>query len=91
MCKIFRKNFVAIHQIKLVLTLKKPIYVRFSVLELSKLLMYKFYYEYIKNKLHPKLLFTDTNSLVYEIRTNDVYEDSYKAKNLLDFSDYPVD
>ena len=91
MCKIFSKNFVAIHQIKLVPTLKKPIYVRFSVLELSKLLMYKFYYDYIKNKLDAKLLFTDTSSLVYEIRTNDVYGDSYQAKNLLDFSDYPVD
>ena len=64
---------------------------RFSVLELSNLLMYKFYYEYIKNKLDAKLLFTDTNSLVYEIRTNDVYEDSYKTKKLFDFSHYPVD
>ena len=46
--KIFSKNFVAIHQIKSVLTLDKPIYVGFSILELSKLLMYKFHYEYIK-------------------------------------------
>ena len=42
--KMFDKNFVAIHQIKTVLTLNKPIYVGFSVLELSKLLMYKFQY-----------------------------------------------
>ena len=41
--KIFSKNFVAIHQIKSVATLDKPIYVGFSVLELSKLLMYKFH------------------------------------------------
>ena len=34
--KIFSKNFVSIHQIKAVLTLDKPIYVGFSVLELSK-------------------------------------------------------
>ena len=48
--KIFSKNFVAIHQIKSVLTLDKPIYMGFSVLELSKLLVYKLHYEYVKNK-----------------------------------------
>ena len=53
--KIFSKNLVAIHKIKPVLTLNKSIYVRFSVLGLSKLLMYKFYYEYIKNKFDAKL------------------------------------
>ena len=46
--KIFSKTFVAIYQIKSVLTLDKPIYVGFSVLELSKLLTYKFHYEYVK-------------------------------------------
>ena len=43
--KIFSKSFIAVHQIKPVLTLRKPIYVGFSILELSKLLMYKFHYE----------------------------------------------
>ena len=37
------------------------------------------------------MLFTDTDSLVFEIETNDVYEDFYKGKNLFDFSDYPQD
>ena len=41
--KIFDKNFVAIHCAKTVLTLNKPTYVRFSILELSKLLMYQFH------------------------------------------------
>ena len=45
--KIFDKNFIAVHQVKTVLTLNKPIYVGFFILELSKLLMYKFHYEYI--------------------------------------------
>ena len=49
--KIFDKNFVAVHQIKPILVLDKPIYVGFSILELSKLLMYKFHYEYVKNKI----------------------------------------
>ena len=75
--KIFSKNFVAIHEIKPVLTLNKPIYVEFSILGLSKLLMYEFHYKYIKSKFDANLLFTDTESLVYEIKIKDVYEDFY--------------
>ena len=62
--KRFSRDFVAIHQIKSVLILDKPIYVGFSILEVSKLLMYKFHYEYAKNKFDAKLLFTDADSLV---------------------------
>ena len=67
--KIFSKNFAAIHEIKPVLTLDKPIYVGFSILDLGKLLMYQFHYEYVKRKYIAKLLFTNTDSLVYEIKT----------------------
>ena len=88
--KIFSKNFVAVHKIKPVLTLNKPIYVGFCILELSKLLMYEFHYKYIKSKFNAKLLFADTDSLVYEIKAEDVYEDIYLDKDLFDFSDYPV-
>ena len=80
--KIFSKNFVAIHEIKPVLTRNKPIYVGFSILDLSKLSMYQFHYKYIKSNFSANLLFTDTDSLVYEIKTEDVYEDFYKDKNL---------
>ena len=85
--KVFSKNLVNVHRIKPVLTLNKPIYVGFSILELSKSLMYEFHYKYVKNKFDAKLLFTDTDSLVYEIKTEDVYEDFYLDK---DFSDYPL-
>ena len=73
--KIFSENVVAIHEIKPVLTLNKPIHVRFSILDLSKLLMYEFHYNYIKRKCNANLLFTDIDSLVYQIEINDVYED----------------
>ena len=43
--------------------------------------MYEFHYKYIKSKFGAKLLFTDTESLVYEIKTEDVYEDFYQNKN----------
>ena len=88
--KIFSKSSVAVHRIKPVLTHNKPIYVEFSILELNKSLMYEFHYKYIKNKFDAKLLFTDTDSLVYEIKTEDVYEDFYLDKDLFDFSDYPL-
>ena len=56
--KIFSKHFVAIHEIKPALTLNKPICVRFSILDLSKYLMYEFHYKYIKIKFDAKLLLT---------------------------------
>ena len=53
--------------------------------------MYGFQHKYIKNKFDAKLLFTDIESLIYEIKTRDVCEDFYEDKNLFDFSDYPLD
>ena len=85
--RIFSKSFVAIYEIKPVLTLDKQIYVGFSILDLSKL-MNQFHYKHIKRKCNAKMLFTNTGSLVYEIKTDDVYEDLFKGKNLFDFSDY---
>ena len=77
--KIFDKNHAAIHEIKSVLTLNKPIYVGFTVLELSKWLMYDFYYNFIEKHFDTELLFTDTDSLAYEIKSEDVYEEFFKT------------
>ena len=89
--KIFDKNFADIHEIKPVLTLNKPIYVGFTVLELSKWLMYDFHYNFNKKHFDAELLFTDTDSLAYQIKSKDVYEEFFKHKYLLDFSNYPKD
>ena len=87
--KILDKNLVAIHKVKLVLLLNKPIYVGFCVLDVSKLLMYDWHYNYFVKTFDCSLCFTDTDSLVYEIRgVDDVYEKVYKDKDLFDFSDY---
>ena len=53
--------------------------------------MYNFHYKHVKNKFDAKLLFRDTDSLVYEIKTEDVYEECFKDRELFDFSEYPVD
>ena len=60
------------------------------ILELSKILMYEFHYNYIKNEYDnkSKLLFTDTDSLMYEIKTVDVHEDFSSNKEMFDFSNY---
>ena len=89
--KVFDKTFIAVHQIKTVLTLNKPIYVGFCILELSKLLMYKFHYDYVLKTFNARLLFTDNDSLVYEIKDKNVYEQCFKDKKLFDFSIYSKD
>ena len=88
---IFDKNYAAIHEIKPILTLRKPIYVGFAVLELRKWLIYDFHYNFIKKKFDAELLFTDTESLTYEIKSEDIYEKNFKHKHLFDFSNYPED
>ena len=89
--KIFDKIFIAVHQIKTVLTLNKPIYVGFCILELSKSLMSKFHYDYVLNTFNAKLLFTDTDSLVHEIKYKNVYKQCFKDTELFDFSGYSKD
>ena len=60
------------------------------ILELSKVLRYEFHYDSIKNKYgnNSRLLFTDTDSLMYETKTEDVYEDFSNDKDIFDFSSY---
>ena len=85
--KIFDNDLVAIRKNKVTLMPNKPAYTGMCILELSKVLIYEFQYDYIKNKYdnNSRLLFTDTDSLMYEIETEDVYEDFSNNK---DFSNY---
>ena len=62
--KIFHENLVSVERAKVELTLHRPIYVGFAILDLSKMLMYDSHYNYIKQKYPDStLLFTDTDSL----------------------------
>ena len=71
---IFVENLIACHMKKTEVYFNKPIYVGQAILDLSKTLMFDFHYNYIKNKYGDKaeLLFTDTDSLMYLIETQDV-------------------
>ena len=84
----FTKIIATIHEIKPVSMLNKPIYVGFTALELSKWMMYDFHCNFIRNNFNAELLFTDTDSLTYEIKSENVYEGFFKWKDLFDFSNY---
>ena len=88
--KIFDNNLVAIRKSKLALSLNKPVYIGMCTLELSNELMYEFHCDDIKNRYesNSKLFFTDADSLIYEIKTDDVYEDFSSDKEMLCFSHY---
>ena len=90
--KIYNGNLVAVHKIKEVLTLDRPAYVGMCILDLSKTLMYDFHYNYITLEYgeKAKLLFTDTDSLFYEIEAKDTYKNFWVNKNMFDNSDYPT-
>ena len=87
--KMFGKDYTAIHEIKPVLILNKPIYVGFTVLDSSKWKMHDFHYNFIKKNFDAELLFTD--SLTYEIKSENVYEGFFQWKDLFDFSNYSKD
>ena len=70
------------------LILNKPIYVGFTVLDLTKWKMYDLHYNFVKKNFDGQLFFTDTNSLIYEIKSENVYVEFFKWKNLFHFSSY---
>jgi hypothetical protein len=91
---IFDENLIAVHMKKTKLKYDKPIYLGMCILDLSKTLMYEFHYNYIKSMYgdNARLLFTDTDSLMYHIKTEDFYADiASDVEKRFDTSDYPKD
>lgn len=88
---VFKNDLVGIHRTHKSLTLNRPIYTGFAVLELSKLTMFRFHYDVIRQQYgdNAKLLFTDTDSLTYHIQTDDLYQDFAAKSEYYDFSGYP--
>jgi hypothetical protein len=90
--KRFSENLVAVHSYKVSVYLDKPIYVGFSVLELSKLHMFKFYYDTLKSNFeNVNLLYMDTDSFTLHFRTANLYSKLYDLKDAFDFNEYPKD
>lgn len=82
---IFSENLVAIQLDKTKIILDRPIYVGFSILEISKAHLYSFHYSVMKNMYEGniKLCYTDTDNLLYYVKTDDFYKDMKKIFNIL--------
>lgn len=92
-CKKFNEVLCGHHLRKIEVVMDKPIYVGCCVLELSKMVMYEFHYNYIKEKYgdKAKLIKTDTDSLEYFIECEDLYKDMFDDRDRFDLSDFPKD
>lgn len=89
-CSIFTEDFVAIHMGKQKVVYNKPIYVGFCVLELSKTVLYNFFYNVIKREYGEKasLLYSDTDSLIIKILTDNFYDFIIDNPEKFDTSNY---
>ena len=89
--KYFSDSLLAIEMRKTEITMNKPVYIGQAILDISKTLMYEFYYEYIKPKYENKvkLCYTDTDSFIMQIFTDDFFADiSFDANRWFDTSCY---
>jgi hypothetical protein len=92
-CRIINEDLVMVRGERQRILLNKPISAGFAILELSKLLMYQFHYDYIKKTYgnRAKLLFTDTDSLTYHIKTDNLYDDMKNGLDWYDTSNFAPD
>ena len=89
--KWFLEIFLAIEMKKIKVKINKPIYLGFSILEISKIIMYEFWYDYMKPKYKrkAKLCYADTDSFITYIKNEDFYKDiSDDVDNRFDTSNY---
>ncbi|KAK9871690.1 hypothetical protein WA026_014140 [Henosepilachna vigintioctopunctata] len=88
--EIFSENLIAIEMNKTRVTYDKPIYVGFCVLDISKTVIYNFFYNFLKQKYGKKvsLLYSDTDSLLIEVFTENIYEDIKQNSQHFDLSNY---
>ena len=90
---LISEDFSIIEMKKTKVKMNKPIYLGLSILEISKILMYEFWYDYMKPKYdnNVKLYYIDTNTFIMNIKTNDFYEDiANDVENRFDTSNYEV-
>jgi hypothetical protein len=91
---IFNNNLVGLHIVKKEITLDKPIYLGQNILDDSKVLMSGFHYNFMLKNIERKnidLLFTDTDSLCYHVKNQDIFKIIKENKQYFDLSNYPKD
>ena len=92
--KFFTENLLAIEMKKTEILMNKPVHLGLSILELSKILMYEFWYDYVKPKYGEKvkLCYMDTDSFIVYIKTDDIYKDiAEDVETRFDTSNYELD
>ena len=92
--KLFTEHLLAIEMKKVEILMNKPVYLGLSILELSKILMYEFWYDYVKPKYGEKvkLCYMDTDSFIVYIKTDDIYKDiAEDVETRFDTSNYELD
>ena len=90
-CRIFDQDLVAVEMKRAKVKLYKPSYSGMCILDISKYAMYDFYYNYLKTKYgaNLQLMMTDTDSLLFSVQCNDIYNEMSENMELFDTSDYP--
>ncbi|XP_011348064.2 uncharacterized protein LOC105285518 [Ooceraea biroi] len=90
---VFSSNLIAIEMRKLEVKFNKPIYADMCILDISKVCLYEFHHEYMVPVYHDrcKVMYTDTDSLIYHIECEDVYEQMKRDIERFDTSDYASD
>lgn len=90
---IFDENLVAIEMAQTSILMNKPVSVGMAILDISKVVMYEYYYNFLKPKYgaNISLAYTDTDSFIVHVKTDDFYADMKENLERYDTSDYPTD
>ena len=92
--KFFTENLLAIEMIKTQILMNKPVYLGLSILDLSKKVMYEFWYHYVKPKYggNAKICYMDTDSFIFDVKTDDIYKDiAEDLETRFDNSNFEID
>ena len=90
--KFFTENLLAIEMRKTRILMNKPVYLGLSILDLSKTVMYEFWYDYVKTNYgeNAKLCYMDTDSFSVHVKTDDISKIVEDVKTRFDTSNFEI-